>query len=171
MSNANQNVPELASVEAIVAPTPVLIPSKYQAATLGVILTVVFALQGVIGGGLTQVEGWNLAALAAGVIVTYWAPLLASNWAAFLKVGGAVLAAVAIAIVSVIDVANGGPGWNAETTVAVVFAGLNALAAAVGVNRRVDEVTTAVKDPGIDNATLTAIDPKGVQVAVQEHGR
>ena len=155
----------VATAELVVAPSPVLVPSKYQAAMLGAGLTLLYAFQTALTGGFSEVEGWNFAALAVGVVVSYWAPLLASKWSSFLKVGGAVAAAVFIAIVAVVDVQNGGPGWNADTIVAVVFAGLNALGAAVGVHRRVDEVKAALVDPAVDNAAVQAIDPGGVKAA------
>ena len=154
-----------AQIESTPFPAPVVIANEFQAAILGAIVTLVFAMQTAMGDGFSQVEGWNFLALAAGVIVTYLAPLLKSKWASALKIGGAVLAAIAIAIVAVVDTANGGPGWNAESMVAVVFAGLNALAAAVGVNQRVGEVKANLADPAVDNAQVIVADPKGVQVA------
>lgn len=164
MSNTNDGAP-VADAVLVAGPTPVLVPSKYQAAILGTALTLLFAFQTALTGGFSAVEGWNFAALAAGVIVSYWARLLASKWSSVLKVAGAVAAAVAIAIVSVIDVQNGGPGWNAETTVAVVFAGLNALAAAVGVHKRVDEAKAALLDPGVDNAAVQSADKGATKAA------
>ena len=165
-TNFNDGEPEIATIA--VAPAPVVIANQWQAAILGAIVTLVFAVQTAMTGGFSQVEAWNFLALAAGVVVTYIAPILASKWASFLKIGGAVLAAVAIAIVAVVDTANGGAGWNAETTVGVVFAGLNALAAAVGVGQRVAEVKAALADPAVDNAQVVAADPKGVQAAVAQ---
>jgi len=160
--------PELASIA--VASSPVVIANKFQAAILGAILTLVFAVQTAMTGGFTEVEAWNFGALAAGVVVTYIAPLLAIKWAAVLKIGGAVLAAVFIAIVAVVDVNNGGQGWNAETSVAVVFAGLNALAAAVGVAQRVTEVKANLADPAVDNAQVVVADAKAIPAAVAGSG-
>jgi hypothetical protein len=146
--------------------TPTLIPSKYTAATMGLIITVVFALQVAITDGITAVEGWNLGALAVGAIITYYAPLVGSKnttVAAIMKIAGAVVAAVVIVIV---DALNAGLDWNAQTIVAVAFAGLNALAAQIGVSARVSEVKTALENPAVPNKEVVAADAKGVvQVA------
>lgn len=157
-----------AEIESVAIPTPVVIANEFQAAILGAIVTLVFAVQTAMTGGFTETEAWNFLALAAGVIVTYLAPLLKSKWASLLKIGGAVLAAVAIAIVAVVDTANGGVGWNSETIVAVVFAGINALAAAVGVNQRMAEVKANLADDATDNAQVVVADPQGVQAAVAQ---
>ncbi len=143
--------------------TPTLIPSKYQAATMGLILTVVFAVQTAITGGITAVEAWNIVALAAGAIVTYYAPLVASKntlVAAWLKIGGAVIAA---AIIVIVDALNSGLSWNAETIIAVAFAALNALAAQIGVSARVSEVKAALVSADVPNNEVVAADSKGVK--------
>lgn len=151
--------------ELVEAPAPVVVANQFQAAILGALVTIVFALQTAMAGGFSQAEGWNLLALAASTIAIYIAPVLANKWASVVKVGAAVLAAVAIAIVSVVDVQNGGPGWNTETTIGVAFAGLQALAAAVGVNQRVAENKALLADPVVDNSKVAAADPQGARAA------
>lgn len=146
--------------------TPVVVPSQFLTASLTLGLIVVAALQTALVGGVTTVEALQLAALLVGGIVTYFAKILPSGWQPALKVGGAVLGAVLVAIIGVIDsVNNGGPVWTAETITLVFFAGLNALAAQFGVDKRVAENREALADPAVLNAIVQAKDPSGVQAA------
>lgn len=146
---------------------PVVVPSQFQTALLTVGLTVVAALQAALVGGLTLTEGLQLLALLVGGIVTYFSPLLGGHWAAGLKVGGAVLGAVLVAVISVIDSSiTGSPVWTPETVTLVFFAGLNALAAQYGVDRRVTEAKAALADPEVPNAVVQAKDPGAVHTVV-----
>lgn len=146
------------------SPAPTLIPSKYTTAFLTLALVVVFGLQSALVGGLTDVEAWQFAALVVGGIVTYIAPILVSGWAAAVKVIGAVVGAVLAAIPPIIDTANGGAGFTPEAIVALVFAGVLALAAQFGVDIRLDKVKEAVASPAIDNAQVYVLDPKAYAV-------
>ena len=152
-----------ATAELVEAPAPVVVANQFQAALLGAVVTIVFALQTAMAGGFSQAEGWNLLALSAATVAIYIAPVLPSKWASVLKVGAAVLAAVAIAVIPLVDV--GGPGWTVETTIGVAFAGLQALAAAVGVNQRVAENKALLADPVVDNSKVVAADPQGARAA------
>lgn len=146
---------------------PTVVPSQFQTALLTLGLTVVAALQAALLGGLTLTEGLQLLALLVGGIVTYFSPLLGGKWAAGLKVSGAVLGAVLVAVISVLDSAvNGGVVWNAETITFIFFAGLNALAAQYGVDRRVADTKAALADPEIPNSVVQAKDPGAVHTVI-----
>lgn len=145
-----------------------LVPSKYTTAIFTIILTVVAAFQAAIVGGLTLVETLQLLALGVGAVVTYYAPLLEGRWAAGLKVFGAVIGAVLIAAIDVISSAVAGTNpWNVETITLIFFAGINALAAQYGVDRRVDSAKAGLTDPKVPNAEVYAVDPPASNVALK----
>ncbi len=151
--------------------TPVVVPSQFLTALLTLGLIVVAALQSALVGGIDTVEALQLVALLAGGVVTYFAPLLKSGWAAGFKVVGAVLGAILIAVIGVVEAnATGGPLWTAETVTLVFFAALNALAAQFGVDKRVADTKAALADPAVPNAVVTAQDPGAVQAAVSNGG-
>lgn len=107
---------------------------KYLAALLSIALVVVTAFVAIPADQITPTSVGQLAVLALGAVVTFLVPLLEGVWAAGLKTGAAVLAAVITAALPFLTQGNITP-----TQVAiVVLAALNALAVQVGVDIRKD---------------------------------
>lgn len=165
---SSPNPPGEATALATVSSTPpVTIPTKYAAAIFPFVLTILWAFQTYIVGGISEVEIYQLLGLVAGTALIRLLPLLQGGWAAALKILGSVAAAVFAAIPPIIDVANGGPGWTAETISTVVFTGVLALATQFGVDFRVDAMKKALVDPAIDNTEVYVLDPGAYRVAEQ----
>lgn len=148
-----------------------LIPKKYLTATLTLAILVGAAFQAALVGGITVVEALQVAALLVGGVVTYYSPLVAGKWPGVLKVAGAVIGAVLVAIISVFDsAANGTPIWNTETVTLIVLAALNALAAQFGVDQRIDATKEAVAAPEVTTAQIDAADPQAANVVANGAG-
>lgn len=106
---------------------------KYGAALLPAAITLFGALQVVLQDDvIDEVEGGQLIALVATLVVTYLVPLTNTSWAGVLKTGAAILGAVATLIIPLF---NGGADWN--SIIVVALAVLNALATEIGVQARV----------------------------------
>lgn len=146
------------------ASAPALIPSKYTTAILTLAIVVIAGFQSALVGGISEVEAFQFAALVVGAVVTYFAPLLISSWAAALKVLGAVAGAVLAAVPPIIDTANGGQGFTPEAIVMLIFAGIMALAAQFGVDVRIDSTAKAIANPAVSNDEVYVIDPKAYDV-------
>ena len=107
---------------------------KYFAALLSIALVVVTAFVAIPADQITPTSVGQLAVLALGAVVTFLVPLLQGPWAAGLKTGAAVLAAIITAVLPFLT-----QGSIEPTQVAiVVLAALNALAVQVGVDIRTD---------------------------------
>lgn len=107
---------------------------KYFAALLSIALVIVTAFVAIPADQITPTSVGQLAVLALGAIVTFLVPLLQGPWAAGLKTGSAVLAAIILAALPFFT-----QGYITPTQVGiVVLAALNALAVQVGVDIRKD---------------------------------
>lgn len=133
-----------------------MILNKYIVALLQVLLLFVAAFQAALTGGIEPVEAWQLAGLLIGAIVTYYVPVLATKWAAALKVFGAILGAAIAAIVPLV-----GGVWGASAVTIVVLAIINALATQFGVDIRLDSAKQALASPEVSTAAAVAVDPQG----------
>lgn len=143
-----------------------MILNKYMAGLLTLLGTLVYALQLSLADNVFTVqEQWEFAGLAAGALATIFVPLLPSGWAAGLKVSSGVAVAV---IGSVIGVLVGGEGWQSSTTIAVIFAGINALMAQLGVSMRLDAVKQELADPSVRFGVSKAADKPAVEVAMSQ---
>lgn len=106
---------------------------KYAAAILPALIILLGALQTALADNvIDQLEAGQLLALVAGVITTYFVPLLEGRWAGGLKTGAAVLAAVATLILPLVF------GFTWQALVIVALAALNAIATEIGVQSRVE---------------------------------
>lgn len=133
--------------------------NKYTAALLQFVLILVTAFQAAISNGLTTTEAWQLVALGIAAVGTYFLPLVTGPWAGALKVGIAVLGAVVAAIIPLVL-----GQWTAETFIIVMLAGLNALAAQIGVSARMDSVTAMLVDPDKSSGAIFAVDPPASRI-------
>lgn len=144
--------------------------SKYLTPIFTVLILVFASLQTALVGGLELVESLSLAALAVGGFVTYIAKFLPGGWPAVSKVAGAVVGAVLVAVIAVLDGSVfGGAGFNAETINWIFYAGLQALAAQFGVDARVDTAEGLLADPKVSNASVYVMDSSAYNVAVAKH--
>lgn len=140
--------------------------SKYLTPILQIVILGVASLQTSLVGGFTLVEGLSLAALLIGAFVTYRAKLTTGSWPAIIKVAGAVVGAVLVAIIAVLDgTVFGGAGFNAETVTYIVYAGLQALASEAGVDARVDAAKKGLADPNTSDQSVFVMDPDAYLVA------
>jgi len=106
---------------------------KYAAAILPALIILLGALQTALADNIIdQVEAGQLLALVAGVITTYFVPLVDGRWSGLLKTGAAVLAAIATMILPLIF------GFTWQALVIVALAALNAIATEIGVQSRVE---------------------------------
>lgn len=140
---------------------------KYAAALLPFLLFVVGAIQAVLPGGIALDEAWQLAALVAGAIATFFVPLVDGAWSGILKVGAALVAALATAIIPFVI-----PGgvWDGTALLVVVIAVLNALATQLGVSIRLDATKAAIGTLGAPGVSGPAIpDGPAVEIVTGRH--
>lgn len=107
--------------------------SKYLTAILTAAVTVGTALATVAHGSIGLTEVVQLVLVALGAVAAYIVPVLPGGWRGGVKVGAVILAAVLTAAVPFLL-----GGWSLEAVVIVILAGINALAAQLGVAVRVD---------------------------------
>lgn len=138
-----------------------LILQKYAAALLPFLVVIVTAFQATLGDGVTRVEALQLAGIVAANVIVFIVPLLGGAWAAGLKVGFAVLGALAAAAVPIAYNA-----WNGETITILVLAGLNALAVQLGVSIRVSGVQQAILSPQVPNSQIEGADEPAYVLAL-----
>lgn len=131
---------------------------KYSAALIQFLIVLGGAFQ-IMLPQITADEAWQLVAIAAGAVATFFLPLSQGPWKAALKTSASVLAAIAVTIIPF--VVPGGD-FNGASLVIVVLAALNAVASELGVNLRLDGVRTALANPAVPNATVIASDPSAV---------
>lgn len=79
---------------------------------------------------IDAVEGGQMIALTAGVLITFVVPIVDGRWAGLLKTGAAMVAAVATLIIPLIL------GFSWQALVIVALAALSALATEIGVQVR-----------------------------------
>ncbi|WNN95021.1 hypothetical protein SEA_MAGRITTE_44 [Microbacterium phage Magritte] len=139
------------------------ISSKYLTPVLTIAIIALGFFQASNSDGVfTDLEKWQLASLLVGAIVTYYAPLATGKWVAIFKVGGAVVGAVLAAIITGV---TEGSLFDVNLITVIVLAGLNALAAQVGSDQRVDAAKEALAAPNVSNAVPEAVDPVATEVA------
>lgn len=112
--------------------------SKFAAALLSatiVLLTAVAAIQDYTPDAIAQ-----LVILVAGLVVTYFVPIVDARWAGRLKTGAAIIAALAAAAAPLIVAGT----YSPQAIIVVILAGLNALAVEVGVGIRTDAAAKPV---------------------------
>lgn len=119
--------------------------SKYLAAFIQLGIFVLGAVQVVLPGGIAPDESWQLAALIAGAVATFFLPLVNGPWSGVLKTGAALIAALATAVIPFVV-----PGAEFDGAAALVvgLAVLNALATQIGVAVRLDNVKAALSGLG-----------------------
>ncbi|MFF8187746.1 hypothetical protein ACF044_10860 [Microbacterium sp. NPDC016588] len=104
---------------------------NYLAALLPGIIILFGGLQTALADErIDAVEGGQLLALTAGVLLTYVVPLVQGRWAGLLKTGSAILAAVATLIIPLLL------GFTWQALVIFALAALSALATEIGVQVR-----------------------------------
>jgi drug/metabolite transporter (DMT)-like permease len=137
-----------------------MVLNKYLVALLQVLLLFLAALQAAVTDGeLTVTEAWQLAGLFVGAVVTYYAKILDTGWAAMLKVSGAAIGALIAAAIPFLTT-----GWDASAVAIVAFGVINALATQFGVDIRVDSTAEVLADPGQSNAAILQVDPAAVAI-------
>lgn len=104
---------------------------KYLAALLPGFIILFGGLQTALADDrIDAVEGGQLIALTAGVLITFVVPIVDGRWAGLLKTGAAMVAAVATLIIPLIL------GFSWQALVIVALAALSALATEIGVQVR-----------------------------------
>jgi len=112
---------------------------KYAAALLPAAVILFGAVQTVIADDVvSETEGGQLIALIAGLVATYFVPLVSGVWAGALKTGAALLAAVATLVIPLVT------GFSWTELLIVGIAALNVLAVEIGVDIRKDQLDLAV---------------------------
>lgn len=112
---------------------------------------------------ISSTEVWQLIALSAGALVTFIVPLLKGPWAAGLKTGANVLAAVAALIIPILPQFE----WSATSVLFIVIGAIQALAAQIGVDIRLDQAKTVIdsrETAGVP--TITSLDPAAVDAVI-----
>jgi len=147
-----------------------MILSKYAVAIIQILTLVVTSLVAAQSGDgkITNVEVWQIGALAVGAVVTYLVPLLEKGWAGILKFAAALVTAGVAALVPIIDTANGGPGWSGSAWLIVILAVLNAALTALGVSVRTDAVKAALAAPEVSDKVPVAVDPSAVKAVAHQ---
>lgn len=104
---------------------------KYLAALLPGIIILFGGLQTALADErIDSVEGGQLLALTAGIIVTFVVPIVDGRWAGLFKTGAAIFAAVATLIIPLVL------GFSWQSLVIFALAALSALATEIGVQVR-----------------------------------
>lgn len=104
---------------------------KYLAALLPGFIILFGGLQTALADDrIDAVEGGQLIALTAGVLITFVVPIVDGRWAGLLKTGAAMVAAVATLIIPLFL------GFSWQALVIVALAALSALATEIGVQVR-----------------------------------
>ena len=138
------------------------ISAKYLTPLLTIaILALGFFQASVSDGDFSALEKWQLAALLIGAIVTYIAPLTQGVWPAIFKVGGAVVGAI---LATIITAVTEGTVFDVSLITIIVLSGLNALAAQVGTDQRVDAARDAIASPNVSDAVPETVDPQAVAI-------
>lgn len=139
--------------------------AKYAAAILQLTITLVGALV-VLSGPFTLAAALQLVPLAANVVLVYFVPLFGANMRSGWKTGVAVAVALAAAAVPFATAGH----ITGQQAVIVIFAGLQALGAHVGVQIRNDAqlatgattpAPSAVNEPPTDTTITRAITDNG----------
>lgn len=129
-----------------------------------VILSVGFFQTSISDGDFTTLEKWQFAALFVGAMVTYIAKILPGSWPGILKVAGAVIGAALAAIITAVMT---GSVFDTNLFTIVVLAALNAFAAQIGVDARVNEAKTLFADPKVTSREVVAHDSTAAAAALK----
>lgn len=137
---------------------------KYGAALISIALVAFAFLQTAFGDEkLDPAETWQLVALVAGAVATFFLPLVPAKWSGALKTGAAALAALATAVV---PFALQG-GLTMQQLVIVGLAVLNTLGVELGVQARTSALDAGTYVPGqpvdISSLPAAALDPEGAK--------
>lgn len=126
---------------------------KYATPLLSLVVVMVTAITAALSEPVTDTVIWQLVALFAGSVVTFFVPLLDNAWAGGLKTGAAILAAIATAVVPFS--LNGGHLTGPEI-LTVVLAAFKALATEIGVQIRTEPQAVTYNAQGVPSLTNVA---------------
>lgn len=128
-----------------------LSPAAQQWATaiLTFVVTVVTALAAAVVGHITATVIVGLVVVILQSVISTFVPLVAGFWAGALKVGIPVILAVLYALVPLLT----GTAWTIGNTLILILAGVNALAAQLGIAIR----KTAPIDAGVAKIGQAAV--------------
>lgn len=126
---------------------------KYATPLLSLVVVMVTAITAALSEPVTDTVIWQLVALFAGSVVTFFVPLLDNAWAGGLKTGAAILAAIATAVVPFL--LNGGHLTGPEI-LTVVLAAFKALATEIGVQIRTEPQAVTYNAQGVPSLTSVA---------------
>lgn len=136
---------------------------KYGAALISIALVAFAFLKTAFAGddALDAAEVWQLVALVAGAIATFFLPLVPIGWAGALKTGAAAIAALATAVVPF--ALQGALTFEQITIIALAV--LNALGVEVGVQARASGLRGAVSGTDLRGGATdpATVDPEGVR--------
>lgn len=111
--------------------------------------------------------GWQFGALAVSSVSIIFLKLLKGGWYAALKVGSAVILAIIGALIPLLAFGTFGPLQWALLAVS----GLNALAAQLGVDVRIDSAKEQIVSPAPGTtAQIQAVDPSATEIASTKLG-
>lgn len=138
---------------------------KYLAALLPGFIILFGGLQTALADDrIDSVEGGQLLALTAGVLVTFVVPIVDGHWRGLFKTGSAIFAAVATLIIPLVL------GFSWQALVIFALAALSALATEIGVQVRNDKpIDAGTSDGGrVPNITVvTASEPGSVATEIR----
>ena len=144
--------------------------AKYAPALMPLAIALIAGLQVMLADNVASPkEAWQFTALAAGAVVTWAVPLLKTQFAAALKVLANVVAAAAVLFIDMLN--NGEIIWDFATITFVVLGLVQAFAAQIGVDVRVDAQKAVIDsraDAGVPN--ITSVDKPALQVAAAKVG-
>jgi hypothetical protein len=115
-----------------------MVLNKYSAALLQIAIIVIGAYS-ILQTPVSAIAAWGLVVLAAQAVVTYLVPVLTGRWAGGFKTGAAIVIAVVGTLIPLI--AQGGHLLPSQVAI-LILSGLNALAAEIGVQIRLDTAST-----------------------------
>ena len=141
--------------------------NKYLAALLTLAITVLTAAVAIPEEAWHDAATiWQFAGLVVSTIVTIFLPLSRGSWAAALKVIGSLVAA---AVANVIAFLTSGGDWGFTQWLLIGLAILNALAAEIGVNVRLDSAKQALAAPEVSNVVPEVVDIAAVRAVEGKH--
>lgn len=108
----------------------------------------------------TSEEIWTFVGLASAALLTWVLPLVKTGWAGIFKVGINLLGALSALVIPLL-----GGEWTAAVWIGVIIGLIQALAAQIGVDIRLDaqkEVIDSRSNP--DVPTITSLDPEALRV-------
>lgn len=135
---------------------------KYAAALLPGFIILFGGLQTALADDrIDSIEGGQLLALTAGVLVTFVVPVVDGRWRGLFKTGSAIFAAVATLIIPLVL------GFTWQSLVIFALAALSALATEIGVQVRSEPIDAGEATPGTVLNITTAQDPGRVATEIR----